>query len=112
MKASEFRKLIREEVKKTLNEANTGSPYYKMGYQTGPNRKSGMLNRQSAEYKTIEAKAQQLATLLNDEDLMDFAKGAVDSAASSRVRYEGPITVADMLLGFIYMKKQLEKENP
>lgn len=111
MKASEFRKLIREEVKKTLNEAK-GSPYYKMGYQTGPNRKSGMLDRQSAEYKTIEAKAQQLATLLNDKDLMDFAKGAVDSAASSQGRYEGLITVADMLLGFVYMKKQLEKENP
>ena len=111
MKAQEFRKLIREEVKKTLNEAE-GSPYYKIGYQTGPNRKSGTLDRQSAEYKTIEAKAQQLATLLNDKNLMDFAQGAVDSAASRQVRYEGPITVADMLLGFIYMKKQLEKENP
>ena len=112
MKAQELKNLIREEIGKVLKEANTASPYYKMGYQTGPNRKSGMLNRQSTEYKTIEAKAKQLTTLLNDEDLMDFAKGAVDSAASSRVRYEGPITVADMLLGFIYMKKQLEKENP
>ena len=112
MKAQELKNLIREEISKVLKEANTSSPYYKMGYQTGPNRKSGMLNRQSAEYKTIEAKAQQLQDLLNDEDLMDFAKGAVDSAASSQVRYEGPITVADMLLGFIHMKKQLEKENP
>ena len=112
MKTSELKNLIREEVKKTLNEANTASPYYKIGYQTGPNRKSGMLNRQSKEYKTIEAKAKQLTTLLNDDDLMDFAKGAVDSAGSSQVRYEGPITVADMLLGFVYMKKQLEKENP
>ena len=112
MKAQELKNLIREEIGKVLKEANTASPYYKIGYQTGPNRKSGMLNRKSKEYKTIEAMAKQLATLLNDDDLMDFAKGAVDSAASSQVRYEGPITVADMLLGFANMKRQLEKENP
>ena len=111
MKKIELKNLIREEIRKVLKEAK-GSPYYKIGYQTGPNRKSGMLDRQSAEYKTIEAKAQELSKLLNDKDLMDFAKGAVDSAGSSQVRYEGLITVADMLLGFIYMKKYLEKENP
>lgn len=111
MKKSELSQLIREEVKKNINEGK-GSPYYKIGYQSGPNRKSGMLDTQSAEYKVIEAKTQQLITLLKDKNLIDFAQGAVDSAGSSQVRYEGPITIANMLLRFNYMKKQLERENP
>ena len=87
------------------------SPYYKLGYQIGPNGKRATVDTQSTEYNTIEKKANQLTSLLNDKDLIDFAKGSTDSIGSSRARYEGLQDVASSLLFFNEIKNRLGKSN-
>jgi hypothetical protein len=83
------------------------SPYYKLGYQIGPNGRRATVDTQSTEYNTIEEKANQLTSLLNDKDLIDFAKGSTDSIGSSRARYEGLQDVASSLLFFNEIKNRL-----
>ena len=87
------------------------SPYYKLGYQIGPNGRRATVDTQSTEYNTIEEKANQLTSLLNDKDLIDFAKGSTDSIGSSRARYEGLQDVASSLLFFDEIKNRLGKSN-
>ena len=87
------------------------SPYYKLGYQIGPNGRRATVDTQSTEYNTIEEKANQLTSLLNDKDLIDFAKGSTDSIGSSRARYEGLQDVASSLLFFNEIKNRLGKSN-
>lgn len=98
------RKMLR-----VLNEEEDSSIYYKLGYQTGPNGSRATVDTQSVEYKTIEEKANQLTSLLNDKDLIDFAKGSTDSIGSSRSRYEGLQDVAGTLLFFNEIKDRLGK---
>ena len=83
------------------------SSYYKLGYQIGPNGRRATVDTQSTEYNTIEEKANQLTSLLNDKDLIDFAKGSTDSIGSSRARYEGLQDVASSLLFFNEIKNRL-----
>ena len=83
------------------------SPYYKLGYQIGPNGRRATVDTQSIEYNTIEEKANQLTSLLNNKDLIDFAKGSTDSIGSSRARYEGLQDVASSLLFFNEIKNRL-----
>lgn len=106
MKIQQLRQLIREEIQK---EAKS-SPYYKLGYQIGPNGSRKTVDKQSSEYNIIEEKTNQLISLLNDKDLIDFAKGSIDSIRSSRSRYEGLQDVASALLFFNKMKNYLGKE--
>ena len=87
------------------------SPYYKLGYQIGPNGRRATVDTQSTEYNTIEKKANQLTSLLNDKDLIDFAKGSTDSIGSSRARYEGLQDVASSLLFFNEIKNRLGKSK-
>ncbi len=107
---SEYKAKINSESEQTLNEDQ--SPYYEIGYHTGPNRRKGRIDRQSAEYKKIEQAADAIAKLCDDKDLIDFTKGVVASEFSRTSVYRGLRTVAIMLLGFLEDKKQIEKENP
>lgn len=103
MKIQKLRQLIYEELQK---EAKS-SPYYKLGYQIGPNGSRKTVNKQSPEYKVIEEKTNQLLSLLNDKDLIDFAKGSVDSGGD---RYEGLQDISSALLFFNKMKDYLGRE--
>jgi len=90
-------------------EEGKSSPYYKLGYQIGPNGRRATVDTQSIEYNTIEEKANQLTSLLNDKDLIDFAKGSTDSIGSSRANYEGLQDIASSLLFFNEIKDRLGK---
>jgi hypothetical protein len=72
-------------------------PFEELGYQTGPNRRM-QIDMSSQEAQYVAAKIDELYMLLNDKNLIDFAKGYVNSIGSSQVRYEGLPTVARMML--------------
>jgi len=83
-----------------INESQLGearSPFKELGHEAGPNG-TGKLNLSSQEGKYVADKIKELYTLLNDKNLIDFAKGYVDSISSSQVQYEGLPTVARMML--------------
>jgi hypothetical protein len=92
-------------------EEGESSLYYKLGYQIGPNGKRATVDTQSTEYNTIEEKANQLTSLLNDKDLINFAKGSTNSIGSSRASYEGLQDVASSLLFFNEIKNRLGKSK-
>ncbi len=73
------------------------SPFEELGYQTGPNRRVPV-DPSSQEAQYVASKIDELYMLLNDKNLIDFAKGYVNSIGSSQVQYEGLPTVARMML--------------
>jgi hypothetical protein len=79
----------------SMNEAR--NPFEELGYQTGPNRRVPVdLSSQEAQY--VAGKINELYMLLNDKNLINFAKGYVDSIGSRQIQYEGLPTVARMML--------------
>ena len=84
-------------VLKEAKSKEVKSPAYYVGWQTGPNRRKE-ISTSPEEEKYILEKANELYILLNDERLIEFAKGYVDSVRSRDVRYEGLSSVAKALL--------------
>ena len=78
-----------------LNEEK--GPFYQAGYQAGPNG-TGRLDKTSKEGKYIIDKMDKLHALVNDKDLIDFAKGYVWSVGSRMYSFNGLETVAKVLL--------------
>jgi hypothetical protein len=93
----------------SMNEAR--NPFEELGYQTGPNRRVPVdLSSQEAQY--VAGKINELYMLLNDKNLINFAKGYVDSIGSRQIQYEGLPTVARMMLmAKRDLKESLTNEN-
>ena len=98
MKTSEFRKLIREEALKALNEEPKKNLFYTLGFEVGPNKETD-IDPNSKEAKIIMSKLDlPLIQLEKDPAIVAFTKGRVDSSGSSDDVYDGIASIAPLLL--------------
>jgi len=74
------------------------SAYYDAGFKAGPNG-TGKLDKTTKEGKYVLDKISKLQSLVNDKDLIEFAKGYIWSVGSrSYGSYDGLESVAKVLL--------------
>ena len=103
MKITEFRKLIREEVRNNLNEAISPQAAYDIGFHIGPNARK-KIDETSPEAIYIKDVADKfynigypISKLRKDKTVIAFIKGFVDSVGSSQYRNEGLSTMMIIL---------------
>lgn len=103
MKKSELRQLIKEEISKVLNELkpwrNPENPYYVLGFEIGPNAQEGIdPNGPEAKYVMRKAKGNYVVQkMAQDENLIQFTRGYVDSISDSRINYNGVNSIITVL---------------